>query len=82
MPITPEPPLEADSALQRQEGGQHYKGMVIQPVQYIHANGIGYFEGNVIKYVSRWQSKGGVGDLRKARHYLDLLIEMEEKPKE
>lgn len=71
--------IETTSALQVQEGGQHYKDMKIQPVEFIHANGIGYFEGNVIKYVSRWKNKNGVEDLRKARHYIDLLIEMETK---
>ena len=65
------------SALDEQEGGDHYKGRAIQPVQYIHANGIGFFEGNVIKYVTRWRDKGGLADLRKARHYLDMLIELE-----
>lgn len=64
-------------ALNTQEGGRHYKDLAIQPVEYIHANGIGYFEGNVIKYVSRWRSKGGIEDLRKARHYIELLIELE-----
>ena len=67
----------AKPALAVQEGGSHYKGMKIQPVEYIHANGIGYFEGNVVKYVSRWRAKGGLQDLKKARHYLDLLIELE-----
>lgn len=67
------------SALQTQEGGDHYKKMVIQPVEYIHKNGIGFIEGAVIKYVSRWRSKNGLEDLKKARHMLDLLIEMEEK---
>ncbi len=65
------------SALDKQVAGNHYKDLVIQPVQYIHANNIGYFEGNVIKYVSRWESKGGISDLEKAKHYLELLIEME-----
>ena len=65
------------SALDVQSGGSHYKDLPIQPVQFIHANGIGYFEGNVIKYVSRWRAKGGVADLEKARHYIDLLIELE-----
>ncbi len=60
-----------------QVGGDHYKDMKIQPVEYIYKNGIGYFEGCVIKYVSRWQKKGGVEDLKKARHFLDLLIEFE-----
>lgn len=67
------------AALKRQEGGGHYKDMKIQPVEFIHANGIGYFEGNVIKYVSRWRAKGGVEDLKKARHYIDLLIDLESK---
>lgn len=58
-------------------GGNHYKQMKIQPIEYIYANNIPYLEGNVIKYVSRWQSKGGVADLEKARHYLDILISME-----
>ena len=65
-------------ALAIQIGGAHYKAMAIQPVEYILENGIGYCEGNVIKYVSRWRDKGGLEDLRKARHYLDLLIESEE----
>jgi len=60
-----------------QEGGDHYRSMTIQPVEYIHRNGIGFCEGAVIKYVSRWRSKNGVEDLRKARHFIDLLIEME-----
>ncbi len=65
------------SALKTQEGGSHYKDMVIQPVEYIHKNNIGFVEGAVIKYVSRWRNKNGIEDLKKARHMLDLLIEME-----
>lgn len=68
---------EPTTALDVQVAGDHYKDLPIQPVEYIHANGIGYFEGNVIKYVSRWRAKGGVKDLEKARHYIDLLIELE-----
>lgn len=60
-----------------QIGGSHYKSMAIQPVEFIHKNGIGFIEGCVIKYVSRWRAKGGVNDLEKARHFLDMLIEME-----
>ena len=70
------PPPTA-SALDRQEGGRHYADMAIQPVQFIHANNIGFLEGNVIKYVSRHKAKNGVQDLLKARHYIDLLIELE-----
>lgn len=63
------------SSLADQEGGTHYKEMKIQPIEYILANNLGYCEGNVIKYVSRYKSKNGVEDLKKARHYLDILIE-------
>lgn len=65
------------SALNKQPGGTHYKQMAIQPVQYIHANGLGYCEANIVKYVSRWRDKNGLEDLLKARHYIDLLIELE-----
>lgn len=66
------------TALNRQEGGNHYKAMKIQPFEYIHANGIGFAEGCVIKYVSRWKSKNGIEDLKKAIHFLELLIEAEQ----
>lgn len=69
----------ATSALSVQQGGGHYKGMAIQPVEYIHANGLGFCEGSVVKYISRWKSKGGIGDLEKARHFVDLLIELEKR---
>jgi hypothetical protein len=72
--------FDKPAALARQEeGGGHYKAMKIQPFEYIHANGIPFAEGCVIKYVSRWRAKGGVEDLKKARHFLDLLIEAESK---
>jgi hypothetical protein len=65
------------SALGKQEGGDHYKKMKIQPIEYIHANGIPFAEGCAIKYLTRWRDKGGVEDLKKARHFIDLLIELE-----
>lgn len=65
------------TAREEQVGGDHYRNMAIQPVEFIHRNGIGFIEGAVIKYCARWRFKGGVEDLRKARHFLDLLIEME-----
>lgn len=67
------------SALETQINGKHYKELAIQPVEYIHANQIPYMEGNVIKYVTRWRSKGGLADLEKAKHYIELLIELERK---
>ena len=65
--------------LATQVGGQHYKKFKIQPVEYVHANNLGYFEGSVIKYVSRWRDKGGIDDLKKAIHFIELLIELEAK---
>jgi hypothetical protein len=70
------------SALNVQVGGDHYKTMKIQPVEFIHVNAIPYFEGNVIKYVTRWRSKNGLADLEKARHYIDLLIDLERRADE
>ena len=58
-----------------QIGGNHYKDMKIQPIDYIVENQIPYREANIIKYVSRHKAKNGIEDLRKARHYLDMLIE-------
>ena len=69
----PSPKLQG--ANQKQEGGSHYKSKAIQPWDYIIANNLGYLEGNIIKYVSRWKNKGGVQDLNKAMHYLEKLIE-------
>ena len=65
------------SALQQQVGGDHYRARGIQPIEYIHANNLGFCEGNVVKYVTRWKEKGGEADLRKAIHYLELLIQLE-----
>ncbi len=59
--------------------GQHYKSMAIEPIQYIEANQIGFHEGNVIKYVSRWQRKDGLEDLKKAKFYIERLIELVER---
>lgn len=64
------------SANERQIAGDHYKRLKIQTWDYIIANDLGFLEGNVIKYVSRWRNKGGIQDLLKARHYLDKLIEV------
>lgn len=66
-------------ALDIQIAGSHYKKLKIQPVEYIMANEIPYMEGNVIKYCTRWRDKGGIADLEKAKHYLEMLIEQEKK---
>jgi hypothetical protein len=67
------------SANDKQVDGQHYQ-KAIQPWDYITLNRLGYLEGNVIKYVTRYKEKNGVRDLEKARHYLDKLIEVNQPP--
>ncbi|WP_282372928.1 DUF3310 domain-containing protein [Pseudomonas sp. PS02290] len=67
------------SALNTQVSGDHYKSLKIQPIEFIHANGIPFAEGSVIKYVTRWRAKGGIADLEKAKHFIELLIELEKK---
>jgi hypothetical protein len=64
------------SALNKQEGGSHYKDMVIQPVDFITKNNIPFLEGNVIKYVCRHANKNGIQDLNKAIHYLEMAKEL------
>jgi hypothetical protein len=65
------------TAFTKQIGGSHYKQCAIQPLEYIVANDIPYLEGNVIKYVTRHKDKGGIDDIRKAIHYLELIMETE-----
>lgn len=60
-----------------QIGGDHYKSKGIQPWDYIAANDLDYFQGNVIKYVTRFREKNGIQDLEKAQHYLQKLIDIE-----
>lgn len=67
------------SALDKQVSGNHYKDCGIQPIEYIHANGLSYLEGNVIKYTTRHSKKNGKADIEKAIHYLELILEMEYK---
>ena len=64
-------------ALDRQEGGNHYKDMAIQPIEYITANDLSYCEANIIKYASRHHSKGKAEDIRKVKHYCDLILQLE-----
>ena len=66
------------SANNTQTGGTHYL-TTIQSWDYIVSNDLGYLEGNIIKYVTRYKNKGGVEDLKKAQHYLSKLIEVHSK---
>ena len=59
----------------KQVGGNHYKKYKIQPVEFFIKNNIGFVEANIIKYVLRFKEKGGVQDLEKAKHYIELLID-------
>lgn len=69
------------TALDQQQGGDHYRNLPIQPVEYIIANGIGFLAGNIIKYATRYKDKGGAEDIRKIKHYCDLILEFEYKEK-
>lgn len=53
---------------------QHYNKHAIQPINFILSNNLGFCEGNIIKYICRYKDKGGVEDLKKARQYIDFLI--------
>lgn len=54
---------------------EHYKNLEIEPIEYITKNKLGFCEGNIIKYVSRYKYKNGLEDLKKAKFYIDYLIE-------
>ena len=62
-----------------QIGGEHYRQSAIQPWDFILSQRLGFLEGNIIKYVCRYQRKNGLEDLKKARHYLDKLIEINDE---
>lgn len=67
------------SALEVQIGGSHYKDMAIQPMEYSMLNNMDACQHTIIKYVSRFRDKGGIQDLEKAKHVIDMLIEFEKK---
>ena len=63
------------SAHEKQIGGDHYKRMAIQPSHYIVKNKLGWYEGNIVKYITRHSIKGGRQDIEKVIHYAELLLE-------
>ena len=66
----------------KQIGGKHYKSFHIQPYEFISKNDLSFFQGNVIKYVCRYQRKGGVEDLKKIVHYCQLeMLKMKDMEK-
>ncbi len=67
--------MPTENAFDIQVGGDHYKDYAIQPLAFIEANNLSFAKGCVIKYLLRHKQKGGIEDLKKARHYIDLIIE-------
>lgn len=67
---------KVETALDTQIGGEHYKNYAIQPVEFITRNKLGFLEGCVIKRICRYEDKNGLEDLKKAKHEIDLLIEL------
>lgn len=62
---------------QHQVGGDHYTKLAIQPMTYSMVNRLNALQATIIKYVTRYQDKGGIEDLRKAAHCAELLIQFE-----
>jgi hypothetical protein len=62
-------------AMERQVGGEHYKNLAIQPIEYIVRNNLGWLEGNAVKYITRHKQKGERKDIEKAIHYLQIILE-------
>lgn len=71
----------ADKALNVQVGGDHYKKLAIQPMEYSMKNKLDACQHTIIKYVTRFRDKGGIQDLEKAKHVIDLLIQFEGESK-
>ncbi|WP_320838483.1 DUF3310 domain-containing protein [Zhongshania sp.] len=67
--------MQANSAWSTQVGGRHYKDAKIQPAEFWLANQLPGAESEVIKYVYRWRGKNGVQDLKKSRHFIQLMID-------
>jgi len=62
-----------------QYGGTHYKQFTnFEPWDVITAWDLGYLDGTAVKYLARWKHKGGVEDLKKAKHFIEKAIEVEE----
>lgn len=77
-PQEDKPAAPPKTALDVQIGGGHYKDMAIQPMEYSMKNGLDACQHTAIKYISRFRDKGGIEDLKKAKHVIDMLIEFEE----
>lgn len=78
--------MKKTEALEKQVGGNHYKKFKIQPIEFIQANNLTFEQGNIIKYICRYDFKDGIKDLDKAIHYIELikdnLLKQQQKDKE
>jgi len=66
-------------SLKKQIASNRYKQFKIQPVEFIVKNDIGFIEGNIIKYICRYKNKNGNEDLKKIKHYIDILLDLRKK---
>ena len=66
-----------EKAIDKQIGGNHYKNFKIQPIEFITANKLSFIQGNIIKYICRYDKKNGKKDIDKVIHYCELLKELE-----
>ena len=73
---TLKPQRATERATQRQIGGKHYKNFKIQPIEFITKNKLSFIQGNIIKYVCRFDKKNGNEDIDKAIQYCELLKEI------
>lgn len=71
--------IPVTSAFSKQEGGDHYRGMKSQPFGFVRDNNVGHAEGEAIYRLLRWRDKGGIADLKKVIHTVELIIEYEER---
>jgi len=70
------PHRATEKATDKQIGGNHYKEYKIQPIEFIMKNKLSFIQGNVIKYICRYENKNGIEDLEKIKHYCDLAIDL------
>lgn len=69
--------MEENNPLKSQIGGEHYKKYAIQPIEFIEKNHLSFSQGSVVKYICRYKDKNGLQDLLKAKHFIDLIIQLE-----
>lgn len=66
-----------DGVLAVQHGGNHYKSLGIQPVEYSKANDLDCLQFSVVKYITRHKTKNGAEDLKKCMHFVQMALKMD-----